>query len=175
MRLQIKGLEHPEQYHTHNSIKNLFIRLMTSHVLYQKYNFLPADGRPLPPLLFLLHRKSKSNSKTKHRLTEKSKTKANSEYLPTLAAKTMETARVASNTQHYVLSPHLLYEVGAIGHYHPRVGPDFLGITFSGFAQPGFILALSNSQLSNIKAFKTDYMHGIPPLELHIICADTSQ
>ena len=119
---------------------------------------LPADGGPLPPLLFLLYRKSKANSETKHRLTEKSKTKANSEHLPTLAAKTMETARVARKTQHYVLSPHLLYEVGAIGHYNPLVGSGFLGITFSGFPQPGFILALSNSELSNIKAFKSEFL-----------------
>ena len=99
---------------------------MPSQFLYQKYNFLPADGGPLPPLLFLLHRKSKSNSKTKRRLTEKSKTKANSEHLPTLAAKTMESARVASNTQHYVLSPHLLYVEGVICHYHPLVASLFL-------------------------------------------------
>ena len=81
---------------------------MPSRVFISKEIFLPADGGPLPPLLFLLHRKSKTNSKTKHRLAEKSKTKAKSEHLPTLAAKTRETARVASNTQHYVLSPHLL-------------------------------------------------------------------
>ena len=100
MILQIKGQEHPEQYHTHNSIsrKQPVYQIYAFQIFIPKVLSLPADGRPLPPLLFLLHRKSKSNSKTKHRLAEKSKTKANSEHLPTLAAKTMETARVASNT-----------------------------------------------------------------------------
>ena len=41
MSLQIKRQEHPEQYHTHNSINSLFIRSMPSHVLYQEYYFYP--------------------------------------------------------------------------------------------------------------------------------------
>lgn len=158
MSLQIQGQEYPEQYHTHNSISSLFIRSMPSQFLYQKYYLYPqtvalsphssssstgrASRTPRPSTGWLRSPRPRPSPSTCHpwrlRLWRLQGLQGTPNTMSSLPICFMWKGLYATTTHLWDLCS-----------YSTTARRAFMRSLYSGFPQPGFILALSKSQLSN--------------------------